>query len=181
MILKQLVVVLASAALAIGLTSSAIAGDKDGEGPMGLTRDAGLLTWDDQDGEAGYHVYGSVDYWTPDPCASFGNPDIERIEFDEELPADTTSYQLPAATDSRLSVLKGLTFRVDAVDSSGAMINSDASGFSSDAFCTPEEIAAAGSGPSPASDALSLATATLAAFGAIAVGGGLLMRRSRVR
>ena len=170
-------------ALLIALSTTAVgAQDKDIEyGTLMVRHVDGLVTWSDRGDEASYRISGNVSYWPEPSCA----PDRllipgERVEFDEELPSGTTSYQLPNPGDGRLTFRKDATFFIEALAGDGSVIAQDGSGFTADPFCTPEEIAAAGTGPgSMGRDTPALASAALAAFGAIAIGGALLSRRRR--
>ena len=156
--------------------------DKDIEyGTLMVRHVDGLVTWSDRGDEASYRISGNVSYWPEPSCA----PDRllipgERVEFDEELPSGTTSYQLPNPGDGRLTFRKDATFFIEALAGDGSVIAQDGSAFTADPFCTPEEIAAAGTGAGATnSGMLPFASAALAAFGAIAIGGALLSRRRR--
>lgn len=72
------------------------------------------IRWSPAAYAAAYQVRGYVDYWYLDErdCSWAGT---ERVEFDDRTAGDATSYQLPV-TDPRPSVVKELSFQVDAVD-----------------------------------------------------------------
>lgn len=173
-------------ALLIALSTTAVvAQDKDIEyGTLTVRHVDGLVTWQDRGDEASYHVYGRVAYLAPDPCAPLSlSLGIQGVRFDEKLLANTTSYTLPAVEDERLTLVKDAMFTIEALDESGNVVASDGFAQQGDPFCTVEELAAAGTGPSPSSrNTLALVSMALAAFGAIAIGGALLFRRRwRVR
>lgn len=173
--MRRLAAIVICSGIAVGTAGVVDAGDPKG-GPFGLERVPGGFTWDDQDGEVSYHVFGNVVYLAHPSCLA--GSDSEQVDFDEVLPADSTSYQLP---HEQLTWGKDVFFTIEALDQAGSVIERDGVAAQADRFCTPEEIAAAGTGPGPSSGPLPLISTALAAFGAIAIGGGLLLRRSHAR
>lgn len=176
----------AATAIALGAVlllaiATASAQEEDKGGDLGLTSVDRGFTWTDQQNEAAYHVRGHIGY-VSSSCANRGDLPTVSLKFDERLPKDTTLFLLPVAGDPLFTKITGLEMSVSAVDASGEPIASSSMAATVEHGCSPEEIAAAGSGPGPAgSDALALASMALAAFGAAAIGGALLSRRRRAR
>jgi hypothetical protein len=149
-------------------------------GKLGLNNVNGVISWQAHEGAASYRVYGNVSYWPAPSCApDRPQPTIEHVDFNEDLPAGTTSYTLPVAVDPQLTFRKDLTFMIDVRSADGAVIARDATAFTADPFCTPEEIAAAGSGPGAAGGGTRSIALALASFGALAFAGGAMLRRGR--
>ncbi len=159
-------------------TDRFLAGDPKG-GPLKLRFENGNVTWSDYQGEATYRVSVRISYLPPPTCGPGGlHIDGETVEAMEELPADTTSFSLPQRTDPRLTWPKEMSISVQAIDAAGGVLASDGFNSTADKFCTPEEIAAAGTGFSSAQDLNGrLFAASLAALGTLCLAGGVGLRR----
>lgn len=155
----------------------AAAGDPDG-GPLKFRMGSDGIRWEDYHGEAAYRVYGYVLFLPPPSCGPNRLFSSERVEFDQELPANTTHFQPSPPKDERLTWGKDGSVTVEALDANGEVLVRDGSAWQADKFCTPEEIAAAGSGP-PVGGSLvwPLAAALLATTGAALVASGLTLRK----
>lgn len=147
---------------------------------LGLDVGDGLhYSWNDVEDASTYHIHGAIDYWPLPLCPRSRDIDNELVTFDEELPAGATSFDAPGPPRERMT-FKSFTFMIEALDAAGGVIARDGFTSQSDPFCSPPELAAAGTGPGLAGrDALPLISAALAAFGAIAIAGALLSRRRR--
>ena len=152
------------------------AGDeKEGPLELGWAEDVGFQ-WKDYEGEVAYRVSGYVAFLPPPSCGPNRLFSSERVEFDEELPADTTRFQLPPRKDERLTWRKDGSVTLEALSESGEVLERDGFAFNADKFCTPEEIAAAGTGPG---DGTSFPLpAALAMLGASLLAGGLALRKA---
>jgi hypothetical protein len=137
------------------------------------------VTWKDQDHEVEYRIFGSVTYFPPASCASSADVLSETVGFSEVLAANTTSFTFPLPENDLLTWPKDVVVTVEAVDEDGLVFITDGFAFQADKFCTPDEIAAAGTGyrQTPWSPAV-LALAALLALGSVLVfGGSALVRR----
>jgi len=136
------------------------------------------MVWDDVDGEVAYRVSGAVLYVVPPTCSRSGYVPGETVNFSEELPADTTSFRLPSPRDSRLTFRKDIYhFRVEALTAGGGVIALGGYDLQVDGICTPEELAAAGTGAG-ASATMWWLPSILAALGGLVLAGGLALRRA---
>jgi hypothetical protein len=154
------------------------AGAEEGKGPLKLNLGGGgAVSWQDRQDEASYHVSGSVDYWPPTSCGP------ERLQvggehqtFDQLLPAGTTNFAFPPPNDARLTFRKDSVFSIEALDADGNIIVRDGFAFTADPFCTAEELAAAGSGPSSPGGANIAVLTPLLVVGIGGVAAGAIMR-----
>ena len=153
----------------------------NGGGPWDIEHDiaTGIVTWKDQDGEAAYQVSGTISYkdltCAPDPETIPG----DILDFSEELPAETTSFQLPLPEHEGVSV-KDVSFSIEALDANGEVIDLDGFGLTVDGFCFPEELPSTGAGfEGQSSDRLLPGFALLFAVGVGSLLGGLITRRKR--
>ncbi len=147
--------------------------------PLQISLSAQGFTWQDQAGEASYHVSGSITYWAPMLCSAEGRvpPNDENVPFDATLPADTVSFIVPGPHDPSLTFRKQTLFNIEALDAGGNVIVRDGFASVADPFCLADEIVAAGTGAGDSgSKALPWLTA-LVAFGCASVAGGLLLKR----
>lgn len=169
-------------ALVLGLFGGAVeavlAGDPGG-GPLKFKMGAGGITWEDYQGETAYRVSGYISYH---PEASCGPPaerlTQQRVDFSEELAANTRTFIPPGPADSRLTWSKEGSITVEAIDTEGNILAGDGSAWVGDKFCTPEEIAAAGTGfmPDRSADRI-IPAAALVAFGGVCLAVSILLRR----
>ena len=85
----------------------------------------GIVSWDPQGlGQTAYQADVEVEHWLA--CEFVGQIyKTEKIEFNEELPADATSFHLPGAKDPSLTLVKVLTFNVKAADTSGCVLETN--------------------------------------------------------
>lgn len=104
-----------------------------------------IVCWTDASGEVSYRVEGTVAYWVPPAPQECGDtprprPTLNeplRVEFSEELPANTTRFQLPLHPEDGAGI-KDYTILIDAVDAEGSVIVSGAASLTKDAFCESE-------------------------------------------
>ena len=141
----------------------------------------GLVTWTDYEGEAAYRVSGTVAYLPPPDCSpGRGAISSEGMAFSEELPANQTSFSLPSPSDRRLTWRKDLEVTVEALDADGNVVARNGYAMVADQFCTPEEMAAAGTGGGQSSGTpAAVAVAALLAAGTVLFGGGLALAGRR--
>jgi hypothetical protein len=170
------IVAIAIAAFAWGSEEAAAAS------PLHLTTDARGLSWQDEPGASTYHVSGTVTYWPRVSCSAGGYPPPfgERVPFDEMLGAHSVRFDWPAPQDTRLTLRKEGVFNIQALDSSGNALAGDGFAFEVDPTCTPDEIAAAGTGFRGARPGVTTWLTGLFAFGWAALAGGLLLKRRAV-
>jgi hypothetical protein len=83
-----------------------------------------FMVWDDQQGEDLYRVSGYIDYW-PDRCRTSPAAKASKLEFSEDLAADTTFFKMPRALESGAVFAKEFKFNIHGVDESGSGIASD--------------------------------------------------------
>lgn len=135
------------------------------------------VDWVDNPDEHSYRIVGHVTYLEKFDCGLI-RPLQESVQFDEILPADTMSYGFPTPNDPRLTWAKGGQFTLEALAADGTVIAMNGGAWTADGFCTPEEIAAAGTGfdGQPGRDMLPLVTLGLLAFGVLAVSASLKAR-----
>ncbi len=106
-----------------------------------------VICWTDAAGEAGYRLHGTVDYWVPPPRWRCGEtpPAVSPLTdpvtspapepgFLQDLPANTTRFQLPRHPDPRVR-LRAYEFRIEALDSDGNVIVVGGGSLTRDAFC----------------------------------------------
>ncbi len=149
-------------------------------GPFEIERDIErrTITWKDQDSEAAYQVSGTVIYvdlsCAPDPIPG------EILDFSEELPADTTMFQLPPpGQDGGLSI-KDLDFTIEALDANGEVIEQDGFALIVDGLCFAEELPSTGASLERAPSVRLLpGIALLFGVGVVSLLGGLITRRKR--
>jgi hypothetical protein len=86
------------------------------------------VTWNDLTGEAAYRVSGTATYW-PEVCdvGGPGEPGFvsEEVDFDQQLPADTTTYQWRSPQNQSLTFVKGVQITIDALGQDGAVLATD--------------------------------------------------------
>ncbi len=113
-------------AAACGGTERAPIGAPEGKaGPLGLRLQSEdgpvpVLAWDDQEDETEYRVSGSATYW-PRCDNPFGD-EVLTFAINEALPADSTSFTLPEASDSGDFFLKELVANVLARAAGGSEV-----------------------------------------------------------
>ncbi len=180
--IPRMAALLALALLALGVPRSDHAAAQSGPvGPLDFEPADGGVTWRDQDREVEYRIFGLVTYSPPPSCTSGGDILSETVEFSEVLAANTTSYTFPLAENESLTWRKGFEVTLEAVNDDGLVFITDGFAVTADQFCTPDEIAAAGNGPSGASWSPAVpALAALLAFGSALVLGGLVLARRRI-
>ncbi len=80
--------------------------------------------------------------------------------------------------DERLTFRKEGGFNIEALDGNGNALARDGFAFTADPVCTPEEIAAAGTGPGAADSVIGRVwLVTLLGLGVAGIAGGAMMRR----
>ncbi len=164
--------------LAITIASPAVASAQE-VGTIEFESTTEGAEWTDVAGEDSYRIFGNVVYLGPPSCGpdrfSLGS---ERIEFDETLPPDTTSFTFPGPTDQRLTWAKDGMVTLEALAADGSRIALNGSGWQADKFCTPEEIAAAGTGYAPPGNRVFIfALVGLLAFGVASLAAAAAFRR----
>jgi hypothetical protein len=83
-----------------------------------------FMVWNDQQGEYSYLVSGYIDYW-PDRCKTSPAAKASKLEFSEDLAADTTFYKMPRPLEPGAVFAKEFKFNIQGVDESGSVIASD--------------------------------------------------------
>lgn len=140
------------------------------------------ITWEDQNAEMGYRVSGTIRYWAPPSCFQTSDFPAELVTFSEELPADTTHFQLPRPQDKRLTYRKEMHVTIEAVGADASVLARNGFAFTSDPFidCTIEGIAAAGTGlHQTSSSRLLMAAIALVSFGTVSLFSSLITMRKR--
>ena len=92
-----------------------------------------FMVWDDQQGEDLYRVSGYIDYW-PDRCQTSPATKGSKLEFSEDLTADTTFFKMPRPLESAALFAKEFRFNIQGVDEGGAIIASDGTSVIVDQF-----------------------------------------------
>ena len=150
-------------------------------GKLELDASTSTATWNDLPDENAYRVRGHVLYQQAPSCSP-NRPSVgsERIEFDETLPANTTSFSLPLPSDSRLTWAKDGNYTLEGLAADGSRIDVEGFGWTANGlFCTPEEIAAAGTSYAPPGSRLvNLIIFGLSVFGVISVITTAALRRA---
>lgn len=179
--IARMATVLALALILLGVARASHATAQNGPvGPLEPEMAADGVTWKDQDREVEHRIFGSVSYFPPASCASGADILSETVEFSEVLAANTTSFTFPLPENELLTWPKDVVVTVEAVDEDGVVFITDGFAFQADKFCTPEEIAAAGTGPTGAARSPAvLALAVLLAFGSVLAFGGVALARGR--
>ncbi len=159
------------------LVSTATAQD---DGPLVLDWTTNPITWNDLPNEDSYRIFGSIRY-DPQRCALTDPPAAtEVIEFDEILPAGTTSFEFPRPSDPRLTLIKSVGYTLEALAADGSRIDVEGFGLTKDAFgdCTPAELAAAGTAfKPPRNPVIGTTMLGLLLFGLATLGAGLALRK----
>ncbi len=141
-----------------------------------------IITWDDRPDEAAYHVTGTIQYLHFPACGTSERAYGEKVNIDQELPANTTSFRLPPPNDLRADSVKDYQIRIDALGSADEVLASGGRALTADQFCTPEEIAAglaaAGTGPDAANSPVGRSwLIALFGLGVLGTAGVAIMRR----
>lgn len=139
--------------------------------------------WVDLPGEASYRIAGGIGYLEPPSCAPTRNPPQESVEFDQALPANTTSFTFPGPGNSLLTWAKSGHFTLEALAADGSRLAINGAAWEADQFCSEEdelaaELAAAGTGFNPPqSPVAGAAMLGLLVFGLATVGAGVALRK----
>lgn len=141
------------------------------------------VDWIDLPGEASHRITGGIGYLEPPSCAPTRNPPQESVEFDQTLPANTTSFTFPGPGNSLLTWAKSGHFTFEALAADGSRLAMNGVAWEADQFCSEEderaaELAAAGTGYAPPrSPAVGLAVLGLLVLGIAVMGAGLALRK----
>lgn len=176
-----------AAAFAIALSgatlcaTTAYAGESETkQGEMRITTDdfARTIRWLDQEDEVAYHISGELRYVESLDCPFDPQATGETVSFDEELPADTISFQWPAPEGGQIDTLKDIEITIQAVGENGEVLITDGIGKQQDPFCEEPPVVGHGPGAGAAAWPRLWAVAALAGAGALlSAGGAALLRR----
>ena len=150
-------------------------------GPLGIEHNlvTKTITWVDQDNEVAYRISGTIVWWG-DICGegTFG----ARVEFAEELPADTVTFALPLPEDAPAdATVKEMDITLEALASDGEVLEGTGFALIVDGFCFDEALPATGTGPKLESfSSFPFGLAILVIFGVVCLAGGLVMLGKRV-
>ncbi|MDZ4278227.1 MAG: hypothetical protein U1B78_03715 [Dehalococcoidia bacterium] len=186
---------IAGALLGLGIGGAAAQEETSDSLEVGFDEASGTIAWQDQESETGYRVSGHVLYTALPACEQPGpSTGNELVDFSEELPANTTSFELPAAQDPQRTFRAELQVTVEALTEDGSVLAQGGFNFIAETFCpaTPTAVETAIPAETPAprlpetgassldGDALRpavIASVVLGALGALLVAGSFVARR----